>query len=595
MSLLVSGCTLLSLTTAPKPTDTGWAVSIEAKIGAEAEVGPQGCTITYPLDSHTRFIDGGGKVRPPNERKYKLYPWRFHESIPDVSGGRVLTIPLPELGPGDKVDLELDVQVDGLAPLRWQPGLTHTAFAELKLASPPGDLSGINNDGKWLWVEAPASDATALLAHPAEPGAAERVTETAQVECAALRPPKSRSNLALSVPGKDPQRALWPGAGSSVTETRTLRFPDGPACSWVIPMNLPNPDLGGPPVEVQVTGATLTRVHGGVVISVPAGSAEVVVTWTEPDAPVFGESPVDESGRPTTTVVASDGEIGWEPLGDSNAAWRLISWLNKPIIAERDQLLAGIQYRFATQSFPEPGAPMKLRGHSGGWELAALLRDALLSRASIANIPVEPLWPRHLVTARRERVLSPVEAALILAMYLNQNKFSAQWVLVRPGNAGPGAAVSPAGYTDALVRVTWADEVRWMDPGCPMCGPFELRSELTGASAMGWDADRTPEEADGLERITDEGQLRTVELRGPPALRVRQALAELPAAAQRQALVDQFAPTGTLGSVVGLSELGAAVRVEFTLPTLEITTEAQLEEAPAPAEQEFYAPEKSFP
>jgi len=316
------------------------------------------------------------------------------------------------------------------------------------------------------------------------------------------------------------------------------------------------------PTELRVAGVTFDTWPTGIVLRIPESSTplNVTVSFIEPDAPVFGEAVIGPDGTRSVSVSAPDGVIGWETSGE-RAFWRLKSWRQRPVLETREQLLAGLRYRFTTQSFPEPGTPMKLRGQDSGWDLASLLRDSLLARVEIASLPIDPLWPRHLVTARRERVLSSIEAALVLSLYLNQKRFRADWVLVRPAPDHPGGAVSPAGYTEALVRVELDGEVRWMDPGCPMCGGFEIRPELSGASALGPEVFTTPAPTLGSERLVATDEELIVELSGPPALELRRWLSAVHPDRRHAALANRFVDDGELVDAAGLVVPGERVRV----------------------------------
>ena len=174
----------------------------------------------------------------------------------------------------------------------------------------------------------------------------------------------------------------------------------------------------------------------------------------------------------------------------------------------------------------------------------------------------DPLWPRRLIRARKSGALTPTEVALITWLYARQSQIEADWALVHPADTGPGGDVSPAGYTDMLVRLQIDDEERWMDPACAECAPFEVRTELLGADVLGDDLSRTPEPTPGRWTVVDGDDWVRWELTGAAALDLRRWLAEVDIEERWAALASRMAgPGAELVEAEGIETLGAAIRV----------------------------------
>ncbi len=520
---LAAGCLLQIAEARLEPSPTAWIERTHLEIAAD----PTCAHVDVPLAPGASLGEARARVRLGDGGGYRLGDERWERGETLLDGRRVVTLHLPELLGGDRVIIDLERHLPP-GPVRWRPGAPRWWDVEVA-----GDASVV------AVAEAPGQEPIP----PPEP----------------LGPPgdvRVTQRLTLQVPPGDPQVLLYPGGGSSVRVETWLVFPPGErARGWVVPA----PEGAAISLESEPTGlATLTRDASVPRVRVEATEAPVRVTvaWEEPDAPTFGERPphVDE-----LVVEAPGGLI--EREGD---AWRLVGVNERPVLPSREGLVRALGNRFRAVSLPEPGAPTSLRGREPGWELAADLRPALHDRVTPATWPARPLWPRKLVKARRSLALTRTEMALTLWLYARQLRLDADWALARPATLGRGPAQSPAGFTQALVRVTHQGEDRWIDPVCTVCGPFELPPDLEGASVLGVDG-ATPPPTPGRHLVTVRDGEVEWQLQGPPALLLRMWLAELPEHELSAALASHVGGVGArLVALEGLERAGAPIRVVTT-------------------------------
>jgi hypothetical protein len=235
---------------------------------------------------------------------------------------------------------------------------------------------------------------------------------------------------------------------------------------------------------------------------------------------------------------------------------------DRPVIPQRDALIKGLGRRFRNAAIPEPGLPNALRGQVASWELAAALPDAIAERAEVMHWPNSALWPRRLVKARKTGALTASEAALTLWLYANQAELRASWALVHAAPQGPGGDVSLAGYNDLLIRIWHGNEERWMDLGCGVCGPFEVRPELLESNAIGPGVDQSPDLPVGRWTVVIADDWVRWELDGPPALELRRWLAPIAPEDTWPALASRIAgPGAELVEAEGVDVLGAPIRI----------------------------------
>ena len=86
---------------------------------------------------------------------------------------------------------------------------------------------------------------------------------------------------------------------------------------------------------------------------------------------------------------------------------------------------------------------------------------------------------------------------------LAQEQVPSAWGIVMPAPVGEGFYSSPAGYTEGIVGVQTNDGAVWIDVGCRLCAPFELRPHLEGAAMLCPAGPRTPAPTPGAVTVED--------------------------------------------------------------------------------------------
>jgi len=357
--------------------------------------------------------------------------------------------------------------------------------------------------------------------------------------------------------GAAPMTALYPGGASTMAVRDAVVFPvDGRARPWVLDLPARVQKVGArtQPPNVPAPLWTLRMRDGSaaIVVGPNAQRLGLLFEWTQPDAPACGLTP-DRPGRRADEVLATSGTV----VDDGAGAWHLASWGDTPVIPDRDRLVAGLEHRFDARSMPEPALPTRMKFAKASWELATELRPTLWDRARVGPVDQPAGWPRGLAAARRSGAVTPLEAALILRLYAQQSGFQASWAMVRPAWERGPAPVCPAAYPEALVRLTLGDETRWIDPGCAVCGPFEIRPELLGAAALGPGITQTPTPVPGKEVVEVTAERVRWTLDGPPALRFRAWVSGIPNDDRARAIAERLAGKGaTLEGTQGLADAG---------------------------------------
>jgi hypothetical protein len=418
-------------------------------------------------------------------------------------------------------------------------------------------------------------DRPVLLAHPDDPSPVGPVRTSKGVVTpvpheltaparAEAPPPAAKRTITLEIPEGDPQASLYPGAGSAALTTETVTFdPADAARIWWMPIPADAADLAVD-VAPQLPSTTSRQREDGLVVVVGPSDERTTVTvsWRKADAPTCGQV-LPRAGEALEWAVQDPkGRIRTE-----GSWWSLTSHDGKPIMPDRASVVNGLDWRFARQSLPEPALPFELKGRALDEELIREMRSALLKRAAVADLPGDPLWPRKLFKARRTEVLDPIEAALVLRLYAQQVRLPATWALARPAELGAGDAICPVGYEDAALAVEWEGQLRWVDPACSVCGTFELRPHLDGASVYTSVAAKTPDvTGKQVVRTTADGV--AVGLQGPPALMLRVWLQDVAAEDRPNAIAARFAGAGaTLEKAEGIEVAGGAIKLLIKGPT----------------------------
>jgi hypothetical protein len=346
-----------------------------------------------------------------------------------------------------------------------------------------------------------------------------------------------------------------------------VRFPvDGRARPYVLGLPEEVDEVAvatDPPEAADPTWTMRLRDHDAALVVGPTSHPfTLLFDWFQDDAPACGALSRDDP-ESRLHVEGVNGEVAW----DGDRAWRLASWDGAPVMPDRESLLRALEHRFARRSLPEPALPTRLKHVRPSWELAALLRPTLHERAPPGHLPQEPGWPRPLHRARASGAVTPLEAALIVRLYAAQSGLPATWVMVRPAWEGAEAPLCPQAYPEALVRIDWEEESRWIDPSCTACAPFELRPHLEDAAALSPDGDRTPPPTPGRWSIEVEAETVRWELEGPAALRFREWVQTVPPEERPVALATRLAGVGAaLVSTEGIPDAGQPIVLVATRP-----------------------------
>jgi hypothetical protein len=354
--------------------------------------------------------------------------------------------------------------------------------------------------------------------------------------------------VTLDVPPGDPGLVLAPGSGSSALVEERIR-----------------PLVAGAPWYGRLPdGAVAVAVEGGVVRDggvARLGAGETLVRYLLPDAPTFGEASPRPGEVLTEQVVGEGVVVRWE-----GSFWAMESVRGTPIVPDRASLVSALDRRFFTRSMPQPAVPGAAR-QAEGWDELATARLMLMGSVRAGGTPTsDPVWPRRLGAVRRSAWGSPIELVLYLRGWAEQLGWDADWVLVRPRGLGPGPEASPAGYSEALLRVRrvvdGAVEERWLDPSCDMCGPFEVRPELLGASALGRDVTQTPPPVPGRVEVDADDRRQRVLLDGPAALALRTALRSVPPEDRAKAIATRLGgPGARLLAASQVADAGAPIQL----------------------------------
>ena len=512
---LSSGCVLLAQIADLEPTEYGWLLENRVEVLAETT-----CTyVDINLQPGVYLDEYRGQAKRFDGPNYTLEPERFEFFPMDIHGRRQVRLHLPEFDRGDKLFLNLAFQHRGTNEFTWLPGTDGTQWADLRVhrSVTIGDPGNFDLRGNRLRLNDPEPTDTVSFSHPNQQfdDLLHNQTGLPSPETAV----QTRRTLTLIVPDGDPQVALWPGGGSKVEVEEIVHLaPEEQERVWVVPLPSRHEGLIHHE-EPQGIGVVLVREDDVLII---ADSSEVpldvALRYSFPDAPTFGEALARPNEVLDLHVRAPRGTVSWEA---DNHAWWLQAIGDEPVLPTREHLFRALQYRFNQVSYPEPAVPMRLRGARKGWDLVTVLYQTMQSQVVQATWPTKHLWPRPLIQARKSGAVTSVEAALMLRVYLLQSRIQADWVLVQPANEASIFDVVPTRYDEALVRVSYGGEERWLDPGCVWCAPFEIRPELQDAPALAHALNRTPSATPGLMSVEIEGDSAHWQLEGPPALLAR--------------------------------------------------------------------------
>lgn len=539
----------------------GTCHDVGLRLPPDVQLGERKARVLMSDDTRRKLPIARWSVDPDDASgEFPLHAWE----PPGLYGHRIAHLFVPELLERDRVQLDVERVWPIDRAIAWDVSDDRIAALSLtvdgvSLAADPPPTGALSDGLDWTAKGGPH---LSVVVGPIGGGA----PAPAVVPSPSSAPPpvQTRRSLAFRIPGGDVQAALYPGGKAVADVVDEVTFPATDAARpwWIqIPDNATEPVVTVAPSDAGTVW--LRRLDGIAVVAPPSDELlKLTIAYTIPDPPVSGE----EHARPGETLAFVASDPGGHVRRDG-VFWLLADHNGQPVIPDRESIVKGLAWRFDSLAIPEPGLPIALKGHAHDEELLTSLRPALWSRVHVAALPGDPLFPRKLYAARKSEVMTPIEAALVLRLYALQSQIPAIWTLVRPADRGLGDPIGPQGYDEALLRVLWNDEVRWIDPGCPSCGPYEIRPNLLGAAALGPDATRTPDPVPGAVAVRIDGDQATFHLDGPDALALRIALEGAPKADRERLIAERYGGTGaTLVSIDGLGDAGASITVVVARP-----------------------------
>ena len=257
-------------------------------------------------------------------------------------------------------------------------------------------------------------------------------------------------------------------------------------------------------------------------------------------------------------------------------SWRLAQVGAQEILPDFESLHSEVALYALIASMPEPALPVSFKNRR---QAASALGDVLeLARTLVRPGRLQgdsPLVPRKLLQVRRSGWGTPWELALLVTRYLRQLKLDALPVPLRPASEGTLVERVPSGFSEAVVWLRRAEGDLFLDPSCLQCAPGELRPALWGAQSWEPALAAMPMPPEGAEtrlghlRLQADGSLAgtlEVALRGPPALALREAVANLPPTERGPFVATTLGGTGAhLTAQEGVGGRGAPIKVGLTV------------------------------
>lgn len=324
----------------------------------------------------------------------------------------------------------------------------------------------------------------------------------------------------------DARHPAWgfadPKKGRTHVEAHVRVGPDVPEQALPLPVGSTVIDAGG------------LRVGRDVLLAPPG--TDTTIRYTVPGATALGRRWIGPGSLtlscPACTGVVATGSEGVTVEGTRFTApaggevrWRVGGTVDgSEVVPSEERLLAGLEWRFATRSLPEPAVPMRLKGMKDRRALLEALYDEVwgLEDAALAGQGV--LWPRQLNRAWRSGWATDVERGLILQRMLAQERFPAR-VVITGHDPDP---VTWTGLEVVLVLTEIDGAPLWLDPSCAVCAPGQVSTRWMGQWAVGADHEvpRAPGELVRSTRV--EGERVTVRFRAEKAAArwIREALVD---------------------------------------------------------------------
>ncbi|MDP2308868.1 MAG: hypothetical protein Q8P18_22795 [Pseudomonadota bacterium] len=329
-----------------------------------------------------------------------------------------------------------------------------------------------------------------------------------------------------------------------------------------------------PPGATEVDAGGLTPVPLGLLV--PVGTREATIRYTVPGAEPLGSRALPAgsltlvgpgvewipSPGPGVTATPVEGGIRFDAPSGGLARWRVARAGGAAVVPDAATFVAGLDWRFARLSLPEPAVPVSIRDRLNRPNLYAQLMDEVRALRVGALPGRDPLRPRQLNKAWQSGWATPVERALILHRFFGQEKLRAGWV-VTGEHADPS---SLTGFDTLLLTLELEGRTLWVDPSCDVCASGEVGTRWLGKPAVGA-ATAVPTAPGQLSRtlslIGDQFHA-SFTASGAAALWVRERIAGVEPALRSERIAAALGmPGATLVSSTGFAEAGAPLTVEL--------------------------------
>jgi hypothetical protein len=542
------GCLISSLTVNVVETPDGWNETVELTVVSQGQCAT--LEMSAPRDELNSLVHT--KIRIPGHRTKAIAP-ELVQLIPgDAERGPTTRFHLGELVGGDSLELKYTHSRTESGPYVWRPNGDEVVFGEI---TPPTGLQvevigDITQEDGWYWSEDIMMGTEVSISH------SKSWVPPAIASLPVLTAPIVSRAIDLNIPARAPLTSLAIGGNSSATITDTLQFPETTEdLAWFSAK-----PLGAKFASLNWSGRHRLYDDGVLLLSASSLPKTAKVQWALADAPTFGgmRSP---NGQAIETVVSGMG-VTAEHTGLSEFVVTQVG--STAIIQDRAHFVKALSYRFRNAMMIATPAPIPPASASTPRAKIASLINALKSEFTVSDLlPIPALHPRPIGKAKRSGLVTPLEAALIIAEAAEQLGLSATWALFRPDNQGVnGSTFNPAGYTDALVRFSVDGHVIWIAPNCSDCAPFELPPEAWNTPVISPLAERTPPAPQSDVTISTTDKTVSATFNGAPALLLRRALSDIRSTRRTRYLLDLIiGGPGKLVFFKNIDKAGATIKI----------------------------------
>lgn len=331
-----------------------------------------------------------------------------------------------------------------------------------------------------------------------------------------------------------------------------------------------------PPGATEIDAGGLTAMPLG--LSAPVGTREATIAYTVPGADPLGSRAlppgsltlvgagvewIPSPGAGVTSTLI-EGGVRFDAPNGGVARWRVARAGGAAVVPDVATFVAGLDWRFARLSLPEPAVPMSIRDRLNRPNLYLQLMEEV-RKLRYGTLPgKDPLRPRQLNKAWQSGWATPVERALILHRFFGQEKLRAGWVLTGE-QADP---TSLTGFDTMLLTLELEGKTLWIDPSCEVCATGEIGTRWLGKPAVGSGAlTQIPTAPGRLTRtlsLSGEEFAASFTATGAAALWLRERIAGVEPGARADRLGAALGmPGATLLATTGFSEAGAPLTLEL--------------------------------